>query len=131
VRLRLVITVFTLLVAAICGPAAAAIGSPPAPAHVTGWVRAGPTCPVERPGRPCLPRPVAATKVQVRSLSGRVVATTRTKADGYYSVQLLPGRYVLVVETVGMFPRCPHVRVLVPPQVRVMRADVNCDTGIR
>src|SRR5438552_3559846 len=54
----------------------------PATGVVTGRVTAGPTCPVERVGHPCPPRPVVAD-VQARA-AGRVVASTRSRADGTY-----------------------------------------------
>jgi len=129
----LVVALFSVLLATACGRASgSSVSSPPGPAaHVFGWVRAEPTCPVERKGHPCPPRPLRAVEIEARSLGGQVVATTQTRADGYYSFQLLPDSYVLVVKTLGVFPRCPHVPVSVRPRMFVVRADVSCDTGIR
>ncbi|HUY05958.1 MAG TPA: carboxypeptidase-like regulatory domain-containing protein [Acidimicrobiales bacterium] len=94
-----------------------------------GVVMAGPTCPVERIGHPCPPRPVVGA-VDVRNIAGGTVATTHTDGAGRYFVSVSPGSYSLVVVTGSAFPRCPSEGVTVTsgsPQ----RIDVTCDTGIR
>jgi hypothetical protein len=59
-----------------------------------------------------------------------VTASTRTRAGGHYSLRLAQGRYVLVAVTGQVVPRCPHVVVSVTPPAPV-RANINCDSGIR
>ncbi len=74
---------------AACGSGAAV----PADSGVRGRVWIGPMCPVVQEGVPCPDRPFAA---RIRVLrDGKVVATTRSGADGRFRVALAPGRYVL------------------------------------
>jgi hypothetical protein len=94
-------------------------------------VEASPGCPVERPSRLCKPRPLGEVRVEARSLPAGVIASTRTRADdGHYSLRLGQGRYVLVAVTRKVVPRCPHVLVAVTSPAPV-RANINCDSGIR
>jgi hypothetical protein len=97
---------------------------------VSGVVAASPGCPVERPSRLCKPRPVSGVRVEARSLPAQVTVSTRTRADGRYSLRLAQGRYVLVVETRQIVPRCPHVPVSVTPPAPV-HVNIRCDSGIR
>ena len=96
---------------------------------VSGVVDARPGCPVERPSRLCRPRPVGHVLVEARPRSG-APASTRTRADGHYSLRLRPGRYVLVAVTGRALPRCPHLPVTVTSQ-RAVHANLRCDSGIR
>jgi hypothetical protein len=123
-----------VLVTAACGvrPAAAGSARPSAPtALISGVVAARPGCPVERPrDRFCRPRPLSHVRIEARALPAGRTAGTRTQADGHYSLSLGRGRYVLVAVTDQVLPRCPHVLVSVTPPAPV-RADINCDSGIR
>ena len=101
----------------------------PSGTGVYGIVTAGPTCPVERVGQPCPPRPVAA-EVDVRNAAGNTVASTHTDSAGRYAVSVSPGSYELLVITGTMFPRCPSSSVTVTSGSPV-RTDISCDTGIR
>jgi hypothetical protein len=94
----------------------------------TGRVTASPTCPVERIGHPCPPRPVVAD-VQARA-AGRVVASTRSHADGTYRLELAGGTYTVGAVTQNMLPRCVAQTVTVTPN-QTTRAAISCDTGIR
>jgi hypothetical protein len=94
-----------------------------------GVVDAGPTCPVQRAGQSCPPRPLSA-KVSARDDAGRTVAATRTDAVGGYRLTMAPGAYTLVVDSGSPFPVCKPVDVSITPGGRT-RADVHCDTGIR
>lgn len=69
----------------------------PATGVVIGRVTAGPTCPVERVGHACPPRPVVA-EVQA-SAAGRIVASTHSGADGSYRLELPGGTYTVVAVT--------------------------------
>jgi hypothetical protein len=77
---------------------------------------------------------VAGVRIEARSLSAgpaaRVTASTRTRADGRYSLRLSPGRYLLVAVIGQFLPRCPEVTVSVSSGQRV-RANIHCDSGIR
>jgi hypothetical protein len=101
----------------------------PPDARVLGVVLAGPTCPVATPEEPCPPRPVDA-EISAQDGEGAFVASTRTDADGDYSLSLEPGDYTLVADTGGALPFCDPVTVSVPVD-RSVRADISCDTGIR
>jgi hypothetical protein len=111
-----------------------AAGHPaPPPASITlafGVVQASPGCPVQRAGHACPPRPLPGVLVQARSLPGGVIASTRTRAGGHYSLRLRPGDYVLAAVTRQVLPRCPRVRIAVTTSAPV-RANINCDSGIR
>ena len=114
----------TLVVRATSRPSWAPSGT-----GIYGIVTAGPTCPVERVGQPCPPRPVGG-EVEVRNVRGQTVASTHTDSLGRYSLSLKPGRYALAVLIGSVFPRCPSKAVAVTSAV-LLRADISCDTGIR
>ncbi len=103
----------------------------PAPpgSGVRGTVTAGPTCPVERVGDPCPPRPVQ-TGLKLVAGNGAVVATGQSGADGSFLIAASPGSYTLESTSTATFPRCPNVPVTVNPGAYTT-ADMNCDTGIR
>jgi hypothetical protein len=122
-----------VLVSASCGvrPAATHPAQPfSSTVLIFGTVEASPGCPVERQNRACKPRPLGDVRVEARSLPAGVAASTRTRADGHYSFRLGQGRYVLVAATRQVVPRCPHVLVAVTSPAPV-RANINCDSGIR
>lgn len=120
------------LVTASCGVRSAAGPAQPSgpTALISGVVEARPGCPVERPVRMCRPRPVGDVRVEARFLSAAATASTRTRADGHYSLRLGRGRYVLVAVTRQTLPRCPHVLVSVTSAAPV-HASIRCDSGIR
>lgn len=111
-------------------PGAAATRPPGATAKVVGVVLAAPTCPADPVYHACRPRPLGHVEVQARSAGAAVKASTRTGADGHYTLQVGPGSYLLVVVTTGAFPRCPHVRVSAVSGTAI-RANITCDTGLR
>ena len=126
-------TAALVLVSASCGvrPAGTLPAQPSGPtALISGVVEASPGCPVERQARICKPRPLGEVRIEARSLPAGVTASTRTRADGHYSLRLGKGRYVLVAVTRQVVPRCPHVLVSVTSPAPV-RANINCDSGIR
>ena len=96
---------------------------------VRGTVLAGPTCPVERAGNPCPDKPIVADVRIVRG-DGSTAATTRTGADGRFSVAVAPSRYMVQATSSLAFSGCKPVDVTVP-QGAYATADVSCDTGIR
>jgi hypothetical protein len=73
---------------------------------------------------------VGHVRVEARDLRTGVTVSTRTSADGHYSLRLSKGRYVLSVADNEVFPRCPEITVLVASLAPV-RADIRCDSGIR
>ena len=94
-----------------------------------GYISAGPTCPVERPGHPCPPRPVS-NGVTAVTAGCATVASTHSDSSGRCAVELSPGRFTLVVTTPTGWPRCPPTAVTVKAG-SATRADISCDTGIR
>lgn len=116
--------------AASASPGATATRPPGATAVIFGLVQAGPSCPVDRVYHACRPHPLGDIEVQARLPSTMVAASARTETGGHYSLTLAPGRYLLVVMTAQMFPRCPHVLVSVRSGSAI-RANINCDTGLR
>jgi hypothetical protein len=122
-----------VIVSASCGVRpTVTVPAPPSgsAALISGTVEASPTCPVERPGHACRPRALGDVLVEARSARGGVVARTRTRADGRYSLLLGRGRYVLMAVTGQVFPRCPDVPVFVASPAPV-HVNINCDSGIR
>jgi hypothetical protein len=122
-----------VLVSASCGVRPAATGSPQPSgptALVFGVVQASSGCPVERQDRVCEPRLLGDVRVEARSPSAGVVASTRTRANGHFSFRLARGRYVLVAVVRQPVPRCPHVRVSLTSPGPV-RANISCASGIR
>jgi hypothetical protein len=101
----------------------------PSGTGVYGLVTAGPTCPVQRVGQSCPPRPVVA-EIDVRAPDGETVASTHTDSSGRYAVSVTPGAYTLVARTPTTFPRCPS-HVITVRAGTPQRIDVSCDTGIR
>jgi hypothetical protein len=121
------------LVSASCGvgPASTESAQPSgSTALVSGVVQASPGCPVEQHGHACQSRRLGDVQVEARSLPAGVTVRTRTRTDGHYSFRLAPGRYVLVAVTRQVVPNCPHVLVSVASPAPV-RANINCDSGIR
>ena len=125
---RVLLCGLTLMSAAFVGGSASGSINHPVPG-IYGTITAAPTCPVERQGQPCPPRPVAATvKVDRRR---RTVASTRSNSAGDYAVGVpRPGTYAVVVDTGSTFPRCPTTSVTVP-RGQSIRVDITCDTAIR
>ena len=120
--------VVALATAAFVGRTADGAINHPVPG-IYGTITASPTCPVERPGQGCPPRPVVATvEVQKRH---HTVASTRSNSAGDYAVGVpRPGTYTVVVNTGSTFPRCPTQLVTVP-KGQSAPVDIACDSGIR
>jgi hypothetical protein len=103
-------------------------GSARPTATVHGTVVAGPTCPVERAGHPCPPRPVVA---MIQATEGtRVVASTRSASDGRYRLALPAGSYTISAVTPTPLPRCGAQPAAVAAGADV-EVTLTCDTGIR
>jgi uncharacterized membrane protein len=90
---------------------------------MSGSVVAGPTCPVERPDRPCPPRPVTDATVTADGHSAR------TDSHGNFSLALDPGTYDVHVSSRSVM-HCSDQRVQVTAD-RYTHVTLHCDTGIR
>jgi hypothetical protein len=101
----------------------------PAASGVAGRVTAGPTCPVERPDKPCADKPVETTLRLVRK-DGSVAASGKSYSDGSFRMIVPHGNYRLEADWPSKVGGCAPVEVTVDPGTFAY-ADVRCDTGIR
>lgn len=100
---------------------------------LVGDVVAGPTCPVEKAGNPCPPRPVPNRQVTIETSVGDVAATVTTDAQGHFTVHLPPGHYVV---RVAIIPGQVGLRQVTPGDVIIVAGQITSitielDTGIR
>ena len=113
----------SLLITAGCG------AQPVTDSGVQGEVRIGPVAPVEQPGV-SNDRPYAATLRIARASDGKIVAETKSGADGSFRVALAPGRYVLQPVSGTPLPTAPSQEFAVAAgQFSTIRVDY--DSGIR
>ena len=126
--------VMALFVWAACGTDSAATTASTAPAiRVSGYVHAGPVCPVmqDPPDPACDDRPVADALVLVTDGQGATVAEARTDATGRFEVLLPTGDYTLVPQAVdGLLGTADPQDFTVGAGV-TLELDVGYDTGIR
>jgi hypothetical protein len=96
---------------------------------LAGRVLSAPSCPVERVGQPCPPRPVSGAAVVVLR-SGRVVASTHADAGGHFHVAVAAGRcLVRATNTGGLATTAAKVVTVQAGQPVYVRLVV--DSGIR
>lgn len=126
--------------AAVASPGGEATSIPTAPAlahaGASGHLSASPTCPVETvpPNPACAPRPVVGATVIASDASGHQVARAVSNADGYYVLDVPPGRYTLTPQPVGdQMMRAPTAKPVTvgdgTPGGAIV--DFRYDTGIR
>lgn len=99
---------------------------------VTGYVHAGPMCPVESvpPDPGCADRPVDNAVILVWNSAGVTIAEPRTAADGSFSVALSPGEYLFIPQPVdGLMGVAAEQTVIVGDTP--VTVDFAYDTGIR
>ena len=101
---------------------------------IWGVALAGPTCPVDRqpplPG--CAPRPVAGAVVVIQDAAGTQVASTTTRADGTFEVEVGPGAYRILPQAVpGMLGTAQPTEVTVQAGKATSGITLSYDTGIR
>jgi hypothetical protein len=97
-------------------------------AAIRGNVVAGPTCPVQREGSPCPPRPWTGS-VEATDEDGRSYSATTTN-DGSFSLSVPPGSYTVVAVTGSGLPRgVPQTVTLSTGAQQTITLVV--DTGIR
>lgn len=112
----------------------AACSARESPPPVTLAVRAvaGPVCPVETdPPKPeCADRPVAGAVIVIRDAGGNEAARVPTGEDGTFSLDLLPGDYLVEPQPVeGLLGTAPLVQVTLA--AAPVAVTVTYDTGIR
>ncbi len=98
---------------------------------IEGQVVLSPSCPVVRADRPCAPVPYRTT-MQVRDPSGRIVAEFSSDAEGWFRVELDPGKYVIVpaAPESEMEPAAQPLEVVVEAG-RYSRVKVKYESKIR
>lgn len=125
------IPIGVLFLAALVG-CTAPVPSPASAIQVTAV--AGPTCPVvsDPPDPDCDDRLVEGAEIVVQDEAGAQVARITTDADGTATVNLPPGRYVLVPQPVeGLMGTAPSVSVILVSGVDAEPVVIAYDTGIR
>lgn len=126
-KTRFAVTLSAAVIALMCG----CVGNPDATGHsgvVTGYVLAAPTCPVQRVGQECPPRPVSGAAVV--AVDGTVIrASTRTDSAGSFQLTLPDGRYVITATNVGGYPSTAAKNVNVSGAN--VRITLILDSGIR
>lgn len=121
----------TVALLAACQP------SPTAPTQaLAGLVLAGPVCPVvtDPPDPACADRPVSGAVLVVRDLEAVEVARATSDADGAFSVDLPPGRYVVEPQPVdGLMGTAAPAEVTVAADADAVPEPIVImyDTGIR
>ena len=113
----------TLLLAAACGEKTVTDSG------VQGEVRIGPVSPVEQPGAQNDAPYAAALRIKKAS-GGKVVAETRSAADGSFRVALSPGEYILEPVNGDPLPIAQSQEFTVAPG-RFTTVRVDYDSGIR
>ena len=112
-----------LLLAAACGEKTVTDSG------VQGEVRIGPVSPVEQPGVQNDAPYAAALRIKKAS-GGKVVAETRSAADGSFRVALPPGEYILEPVNGDPLPIAQSQEFTVAPG-RFTTVRVDYDSGIR
>ncbi|HAX81503.1 MAG TPA: hypothetical protein DCY40_02910 [Actinobacteria bacterium] len=123
---------FVLAVVLLIGLGACG-GEPTPKVTVSGYLHAGPMCPVESipPDPACADRAVEGAVILVRNSAGVVIAEPRSEADGTFRVDLAAGTYTLLPQPVeGLMGTAPEQEVVVGA-TPVTGLDFAYDTGIR
>jgi hypothetical protein len=126
------VKIVALLAAVVLAvPACGSSGGPSsaADATVAGRVVSAPSCPVEREGSPCPPRPVSGGSVVALS-AGRVIASTHTSASGRFRLRLQPGRYLIRATNVGGLATTAEQAVVAESGITA-QLTLTVDSGIR
>ena len=97
-------------------------------ALLVGTVYAAPTCPVERIGSPCPPRPVVGATV-VAYRGSEAVGTTRTSASGRFQLSLPIGSYTIRATNIGGYASTATKDVYLG--ATGASVDLTVDSGIR
>ena len=95
---------------------------------VTGYVLTAPTCPVQRVGQECPPRPVSGSTV-VAADGATTRASTRSDGAGAFHFTLPDGRYVITATNVGGYPSTASENVSVSDAP--VHITLILDSGIR
>jgi hypothetical protein len=95
---------------------------------VTGQVLAGPSCPVERVGQPCPPRPVP-DAVVIAVVGDEQRGETTSDQRGQFRLMLPPGRYTIRATNPGGYASTASEEVTV--STAPVQITLTVDSGIR
>jgi len=95
---------------------------------VTGQVLAGPSCPVERVGQPCPPRPVP-DAVVVAVVGDQQRGETTSDERGRFRLMLPAGRYTIRATNPGGYASTASAEVTV--STAPVQVTLTVDSGIR
>lgn len=132
---RLIVLVLVCLALAGCDEVGISGTTPEPPSGVKGTVVLGPTCPIGGDAADNNPVPSAcltpfAAQLVVLDDENKVVARIASGSDGTFSVDVVPGDYVIAPASGDSYPIAQPVSVtVVPGQYAVVQ--INYDTGIR
>jgi hypothetical protein len=96
-----------------------------------------PTCPVERPGEDCAPKPLSAVDIVLQSEDGsQDLVTLHANQDGFFGVGLVglsPGRYRLhpLAPRPGLPPYPPEDLVVEITAGKLTYVEIVYDSGVR
>jgi hypothetical protein len=99
-----------------------------------GLVTIGPNCPVEQQGQPCPPPLDAYEKRKVLVYDegkSKLLFTLDIDFRAAYRASLLPGKYTIDMQTIGIDRTTDVPAVVTIHANAVTRLDINVDTGIR
>jgi len=132
-RLVSVLSIVAVMTGGACGDSASDSSRVSEGFQVSGYVHAGPTCPVmqDPPDPECDDRAVADAVLVIEDASGTEIASVRTGADGTFAVSLSTGSYSLVPQPVEGLLGTAEPRDFEIVDGPVTDIDLAYDTGIR
>jgi hypothetical protein len=100
--------------------------------YLEGQVMLGPICPVERFDTPCPVSPEAYAAREILISQGQeILARAKLDAQGRYWIALMPGRYRVDINRVGMDRSSDVPKAIDIARGKTLRLDIEIDTGIR
>ncbi len=102
--------------------------------RLSGLVKIGPICPVEREGNPCPtpPSAYAARKILVMDERGtKILFTVDIDGQGLYVIDLAPAKYRIDLKPLGIDRSSELPAVVEIHANSVTTLNVNIDTGLR
>jgi len=96
-----------------------------------------PTCPVERPGQDCEPKPLPNVEVVLQSEDGsQDIVTLRANREGFFGLGLVglpPGRYRLhpLAPQPGLPPHPPEDLIVEIREGELTYVEITYDSGVR
>lgn len=102
----------------------------PGASGIRGQALVGPACPGPvSADNPCPDQPIQAT-ISVLGLNGETVTQFQTDGEGYFQIELPPGKYILHPESPGKLPIGIDQEIVVPSG-QYVEITIQYDSGIR